>query len=69
MLARGGGRPTGRSSSMLSEVELEEIRILDAAVKNRDVAEYMRALPPGEREQPVIHAVEVCVFDDSSTTQ
>jgi hypothetical protein len=38
------------------------IRILDVMVPNRDVAEYIRALPPDEREQAVVHAVEVGVF-------
>jgi len=38
------------------------IRILDVVVPNRDVAEYVRALLPDEREQAVVHAVEVGVF-------
>ncbi len=38
------------------------IRILDLLVPSRDVAAYVRALPQDEREQAVVHAVEVGIF-------
>jgi hypothetical protein len=38
------------------------IRIRDVLVPNRDVAEYIRGLPLDERENAVVHAVEVGVF-------
>lgn len=38
------------------------IRILELEVPNRDVAEYFRVVPEEQREQAVVHAVEVGVF-------
>src|SRR5258708_26528142 len=48
----------------MSKIDVSDtgIRILDILVPNRDVAEYIRILLPDEREQAVVHAVEVGVF-------
>ncbi len=38
------------------------IRIHALDIPNRDVADYLRPLPEGQREQALVHALEVGVF-------
>jgi ABC-type transporter Mla subunit MlaD len=47
-----------------NKIEISEtsIRIVDVLVPGRDVAKYVLTLPADEREQAIVHAVEVGVF-------
>ncbi len=44
------------------EVSDTAVHVVNLEIRNKDVSDYLRALPEGEREQSFVRAVEVGVF-------
>jgi len=44
------------------EVSDTSVRVINLEIRNKDISDYLRAIPEEEREQNFVRAVEVGVF-------